>query len=206
MTVDIHQLPIPDWGLQCPGCGYPLRGLPRHRCPECGREFEIAELISPWTRLRDPRFTGAELPLPDFGLPCPACGRPLAGATAPACPACAAPFDPQDWRPTRPWFVVDRELCATLPVPGVQALLAAEQVPYMPLTERSAGEIYTGQSLVITRLRVPSEFFFEVLWLIRRALAEQAAARRQAAWRCRACGRRNPGNFEVCWNCQAERR
>jgi hypothetical protein len=25
---------------KCLGCGYPLRGLPQHTCPECGRPFD----------------------------------------------------------------------------------------------------------------------------------------------------------------------
>jgi len=27
-------------GMNCPSCGYDLRGLPEHRCPECGRPFD----------------------------------------------------------------------------------------------------------------------------------------------------------------------
>jgi hypothetical protein len=28
---------------RCLGCDYPLRGLPQHRCPECGRVFDPAD-------------------------------------------------------------------------------------------------------------------------------------------------------------------
>lgn len=31
-------------GLHCPACGYELTGLPVPRCPECGEEFDPAEL------------------------------------------------------------------------------------------------------------------------------------------------------------------
>ena len=68
MDIDLNTLPIPDWGLICPKCRYPLVGLPAHRCPECGTEFDMADVVQTWHRLRDPRFTGHELPLPDFGL------------------------------------------------------------------------------------------------------------------------------------------
>jgi hypothetical protein len=27
----------------------------------------------------------------------------------------------------------------------------------------------------------------------------------EPVWRCASCGEENPGNFEVCWKCQAER-
>lgn len=38
--------PIPDIGLFCRKCGYPLTGLTEERCPECGIEFSIARMIS----------------------------------------------------------------------------------------------------------------------------------------------------------------
>ncbi len=205
MDIDWAQLPIPDWGLTCPGCGYLLQGLPSHRCPECGLQIDVAELIRSWTRVRDPRFTGQESPLPDFGLPCPACGQPLVGARERTCPHCAAVFDPEAWRSPRAWFLVDAALCRALPIPGVQALLAAEGVPYFPVMEMTIGEIYGGQSIMVTRLRVPSEFYFEVRWLLQRARQEMEAVRtagEQAQWRCLRCGEENPSHFEVCWNCE----
>jgi predicted RNA-binding Zn-ribbon protein involved in translation (DUF1610 family) len=199
VEINLAQLPIPDWGLTCPACHYPIRGLPTHRCPECGQTLVIEELIGPWTRLRDPRFTGHELPLPDFGLLCRACQRPLAGATDFTCPACGAAFDPETWRPRRTWFILDAELCGPLPVPGVQALLAAESVPHFPMLEMTVGEIYGGQSIMVNRLRVASEFYFEVRWLLAQARQELGA------WRCARCGEDNPAHFELCWNCQAPR-
>jgi len=30
----------------CPHCGYSLRGLPEHRCPECGNAFDPAEVLA----------------------------------------------------------------------------------------------------------------------------------------------------------------
>jgi hypothetical protein len=38
-------MPLPD-DATCAGCGYPLRGLPAHRCPECGRAFHPNDLSS----------------------------------------------------------------------------------------------------------------------------------------------------------------
>jgi rubrerythrin len=204
MDIDLARLPIPDWGLTCQACGYLLKGLPLHRCPECGHPIVIEELLRTWTRLRDPRLTGQELPLPDFGLQCPRCQQPLAGARERTCPHCAAPFDPAAWRPARDWFVLDTELCGRLPIAGVQALLAAEDVPYFPMTEMTLSEIYGGQGVMVARLRVPTEFYFEVRWLLERARQETEAARaagKQAQWRCPRCGEDNPGHFELCWNC-----
>jgi len=45
MAFDPEQLPVPDLGLRCLGCGYGLAGLPRHICPECGRSFTLDEHI-----------------------------------------------------------------------------------------------------------------------------------------------------------------
>lgn len=205
MSVDVHQLPIPDWGLNCPKCRYPLRGLPSHRCPECGNDLDIPSLIGTWTCLRDPRFTGTEVPLPDFGLTCGSCDAELAGATSLACPSCGRPFDPGLVRPHGKWFILDAGLCGPLPIPGVQAMLAAESVPYTPVQEKSVAEIYGGHSILFTRLRVPSEFYFDVLWLLQRAKREMAEARAAAGteeWTCSRCGEANPGHFEVCWNCE----
>jgi hypothetical protein len=122
MDVDLTQLPIPDWGLTCPECFYPLKGLPSHRCPECGTTLDMPSLVHTWTRLRAPRFTGEELPLPDFGLHCKRCDAPLVGATEHRCGACDTPFDIYAGYPTQPWFVLDKQLCGDLPVAGVQAL------------------------------------------------------------------------------------
>lgn len=44
---DPHALPVPDLGLACQGCGYPLAGLPSYRCPECGQTFTMDQHIPP---------------------------------------------------------------------------------------------------------------------------------------------------------------
>ena len=202
--IDIGQLPIPDWGLGCPQCRYPLRGLPSHRCPECGTELDMQSVVTSWTRLRPPRFTGDELPSPEFGLSCAACGQALAGATSPACPHCAAPFDLRALRPRRDWFILDKVACGEVPVAGMLAVLAAELVPQFPVEERTSGEIFGGHSGLFNRLRVASEFYFEVRWLLERARQEMAQARAAGGaddWTCPGCGEQNPGNFEICWNC-----
>ncbi len=47
MEFDPDELPVPDLALHCRHCGYPLRGLGAHRCPECGRAFTLDEFIPP---------------------------------------------------------------------------------------------------------------------------------------------------------------
>lgn len=209
--IDYNQLPIPDWGLMCPNCGYSLRGLPSHRCPECGTQIDVRQLVRPWTRLRPPRFTGEERPLPDFGLSCAACGAALAGAVGRVCLSCGAAFDLAAVRPKGEWFVLDADICAELPIPGVQSLLAGEGVPHAPVNEKRLADLYGGGSVLPLQLRVPSEFYFETLWLVRQARVDAAAAQQarergtDTPWRCAGCGAENPGNFEVCWQCEAAR-
>lgn len=42
---DPHALPMPDLGLRCLDCGYPLAHLSEPRCPECGRAVDLDEHI-----------------------------------------------------------------------------------------------------------------------------------------------------------------
>ena len=208
VEIDVWQLPIPDWGLGCPKCRYLLRGLPSHRCPECGTKLDMSEIVKPWHRLRAPRFTGEELPFPDFGLQCANCGRPLVGTRKHACPSCDTPFDLQAIRPWRKWFVIDGEMCGRVPLPIIEVKLGMELVPYMQQKDKVLREIYMGPRMLGSRLVVPNEFFFEVLWLIRRAELEIEDGRARAEterWACAQCGEENPGNFELCWSCQAAR-
>lgn len=207
MEIDLQQLPIPDWGLQCPECRYALCGLPTHRCPECGTDIDVPSLVRPWTRLRPPRFTGDELPLPDFGLSCAHCDQDLAGAEGFRCPACREPFDLESLRPPGQWFVLDKDLARELPVSGIQTLLAAELVPHFEAAEDGLRRLYGVQSFTPTRLNVASEFYLDVLWLLEAARKEdeQRRAGILRPWDCPACGEHNPANFDVCWNCASNR-
>lgn len=207
MSVNVDQLPIPDWQLNCPHCEYPLRGLPSHRCPECGRDFAMSDVVKPWTRLRPPRYTGDERPLPDFGLKCAGCGVSLAGAAASACSVCGRAFDLDALRPRGAWFLVDPAEHSGLLTPTVELLLLEEQIPYVPTSQRSPLEIYLGTNLMSGRLYVASEFRFEFRELMARTRAERAAraAVAKAEWPCPFCREPVPGSFDACWNCGAER-
>ena len=207
VEIDLDRLPIPDWDVHCPRCGYPLRGLPEHRCPECGARFRMQDVVHTWTRLRDPFYTGHESPLPDFGLRCTRCGQSLAGAVGGRCPHCGEPFDIGHFRPPGDWFVIDESLADPLPLAAAEVLLANHYVPFVRLDERRPVELYLGSRAVGSRLRVPSEFFFDVLYLLRRTRDEMQHARASAAtpWGCPSCGETVPGHFEQCWNCQSPR-
>ncbi|MFH1748692.1 MAG: hypothetical protein ABIG44_16785 [Planctomycetota bacterium] len=202
--IDIMQLPIPNWGIGCPNCRYPLRGLPTHRCPECGTDLDMGSIVHTWMRLRPPRFTGDESPLPDFGFYCPYCETDLAGAINHTCPQCGKPFDISGRLPRHDWFILDRIMCGEVPVPGMQSVLEAELVPHFPVEERTIGELVGGHGSLFNRLRVASEFYLEVRWLLQHARHEMDVARAAGGlndWTCPKCHEENPGNFDLCWNC-----
>lgn len=78
--LDIHALPVPDWGLACPNCAAALDGLKAHRCAACGRAFNIMTVLA------------RHRPIPDLDMHCPNCGYSLTGLTGDRCPECGQPF------------------------------------------------------------------------------------------------------------------
>ncbi len=200
MTVDIHQLPIPEWHLRCPNCDYLLNGLPSHRCPECGDPLDMANIIPSWLRLRDPSFTGEELPLPDFGLYCNHCDAPLAGANKQACPSCHEPFEPRRSRPAKAWFVANKIVKDEIAPQLLAMMLERDFVPY---TLEEKQNPVTG--LLSWSLHVLSEFYFDFLWLVRCRRNEVVEAAVQPDWKCQSCDGDNPSNFETCWKCSNSR-
>lgn len=207
MEIDLYQLPIPDWGVLCPQCSYPLVGLPAHRCPECGLKFDMGEVVQSWHRLRPPRFTGQEDPFPDFGMDCTRCRRPLAGARGFACPHCDTRFDPESRRPRRDWHPINDDLYGGVSAATLAPILAAEKVPYMFAENNVIRDVFGVTNVTDARLLIPNEFYFDTLWLIQRSVVELRSRRGKAgaSWRCPRCSEKVPGHFEVCWNCQAPR-
>lgn len=206
VEVDLFQLPIPDWGLHCPNCEYPLRGLPSHRCPECGTVLDMAAIAGTWMPRRPPRFDGSERPLPDFGLVCGSCGAPLAGAAGDCCPHCGAAFDVRASLPKRKWFRVDRPFCRGVPAAIVECRLRSEGVPHVRGSD--LGMAMVLGTLPESALLAPREFYFEACHIVQELIAELAAARKEhdpAFWKCPQCGEEVPKNFEVCWSCGAGR-
>lgn len=201
MDIDVEQLPIPDWNLQCRTCGYPLKGLPEHRCPECGRRIVMSEFVQTWTRLRDPQFTGGELPLPDFGLSCAKCEAPLAGAAQHRCPSCHTPFKPQRMVPEDKWYKVPPALLGDLPAQVVETILGDDFIPYIRRERRDLSVIYGFNPHSDARFEIPPEFYYDLLAALRRP--ELAAADpNDPDWTCPHCHEPNPPTFKSCWKCQ----
>ncbi len=200
MEIDLEQLPIPDWNLVCRTCEYPLKDLPEHRCPECGLEVVMSELVQPWMRLREPQFTGRELPLPDFGLVCGDCDATLAGVTEFRCPSCRAPFDPRDGAPTGPWCKIPPALLGDVLPQAVEIILVEEFIPYVRREQRDLSRILGFDSLVDVRLEVPGEFYFDLLAALRRHELTTPDPT-DPDWDCSNCQEPNPATFTICWKC-----
>ncbi len=212
-----RQRPIPDIGLVCPNCGYALTGLTVQRCPECGLSFSVRELIDihydvvPTSivqlgdpddhhhRQRDPTYDGSERPLPDFGLVCADCDAPLTGVEADACPECGRPFDLDALVSRGDWVDVSPYVPPGLAVLA-KCMLYAEWVPYV-VDNDALQRLYGGPlSVVVPKLRVPREFFFDALAVFAKASVPQPSVGK-GEWVCPACDEDVPAGFEVCWNC-----
>lgn len=161
------------------------------------------QIVPSWCRVREPWYTGGELPVPDFGLTCSQCGDSLTGATQHVCPTCGLAFDPLLLAPPRKWFQIDHRNSAGLPQHVVEGLLADAHVPYVLSHERGIADVLGGTAS--QRLRAACEFYFDFLFLISqeaKRLAQRRSAARSHIWKCTCCGEENPGSFDVCWNCQ----
>lgn len=199
---------MPDWDLLCPTCRYPLKGLPAHRCPECGAALDIPAIVRPWSRLRPPQFTGEEEAFPDFGLHCGACAEPLAGAEHRECPHCQSPFNPREFVPRHEWFAVTAAMCGGLPTQIVELILEQQYIPFVTHDHKTMFDIYMGSRSVGAQMLVHREFYFDMLWHIRAKqteLAQRQAAGSGKTWTCPACREEVPDHFDLCWSCQHER-
>ncbi len=203
MEIDLQQLPVPDWGLECPTCGYALRGLRQHRCPECGNAFEVEKIVRSWHRLRAPRWTGHELPIPSaYKLNCRVCKQPLAGATSHVCPYCEQPVVIEDHLPSKQWFQADGPALFGHAFPALTARLQYEHVPHF----QQEKVMFRGIVTNATELMVAREFYFELMMLMDELQQElRSNAGQTDEWTCTECDEPNPSNFEVCWNCDAPR-
>jgi len=204
MDLDAYRrLPIPDWlHLFCPRCEYPLRGLPEHRCPECGLRFEIDNLITPATPLRPPEITPATRPVPDLGLTCRNCDYPLRGLAADRCPQCGEAFDLAAFIPAEPWVEVapgrsSTELSLIFMRLRAAGIPCARLDPNDPLESLFGSR---GQAFGRASLRVRHDYYLDALHVLRTGPDPDAEP-----WTCPKCHETVPGNFEICWKCQSPR-
>ncbi|MGE3180638.1 MAG: hypothetical protein AB7N71_03345 [Phycisphaerae bacterium] len=199
--VDIHELPMPNWHIPCPQCNHPLNGISEHRCPECGLRFSMDDVAQTFHRFREPTFTGAESPLPDFGLKCKSCHTPLAGAVNHTCPNCERPFAVDEFRPADDWIALSELQRLGLTESHVEGLLAREFIPYRRESDQKWTDVYMGSTLTPMRNLVAREFYFDALHAIAAEVVRISKLGDDDEWTCTNCGDTNPPSFETCWKC-----
>ncbi len=156
MSFDLYKLPMPDLGLRCISCGYPLAALPSHRCPECGTDVDFEAYIPPG----------------DFPL----------------------------------LIYEGREVLLTAEIGDA---LRTARIPFIHLMG-PAEALYGLYSATHqkSRVGVPRGLYFDALYALRqRQLGVTSASGSVVAddWVCAHCREENPGNFELCWHCEAAR-
>lgn len=197
-TVDLDTLPIPqEWELVCRECRYPLGGLTERRCPECGWEFEPARIIAPWTRVREPHYSGHEFPRPRLAWRCVSCDASLAGATSEACASCGTVNAAEDVRPKEAWFELTAPLVTDAMLLSLPGLLRDCQIPHRTSRrDQKVRDLYAGRSMEVPRVQVQGDFYFDLLAVLGAMQADADAPE----WEC-GCGEHVPANFDVCWSC-----
>jgi hypothetical protein len=205
MDLDAYrELPIPPWlELSCPKCAYPLRGLPEHRCPECGLTFYIDDLITPLTPLRPPEITARTRPVPDLGLICGKCEYPLKGLPGDRCPECGEAFSLTDFVPPEPWGEVAGAATATEAVLMFSRLRSAG-IPCLLEDAKGVQGAHAADVMVggpaHKRLRVRRDYYLDALAALSSPIDEPGES-----WTCPGCSEEVPGNFDICWKCQRAR-
>jgi hypothetical protein len=106
-------------------------------------------------------------------------------------------------RPTGHWFDLDDRVCGSIPIRSVITILENEYVPIITQEQPRHGlQPFDERNLVA------GEFYFDVLWLVRREadrLARLHEPDGDNRWSCPSCNEENPDSFEVCWNCNTAR-
>ncbi|MGE3180639.1 MAG: hypothetical protein AB7N71_03350 [Phycisphaerae bacterium] len=201
--VDIYQLPVPAWDLECPNCEHSLNGATLHRCPKCGEAFDVADVIQTWHRLRPPTYVGNESPLPDFGWSCKKCEKPLAGSTNNACQQCGEAIQRPNFIPDGEWITLHDEHTHELSEPHLARLLSREFIPFQRESDLRAIDIYMGGTR--NKILVPHEFFVDALHAIVAEAHHVQSLGEAPEWSCSRCGESNPPTFEICWKCATPR-
>lgn len=153
-------------------------------------------------------FDPNTLPVPNLGLLCKNCGYLLNGLMSFRCPECGRPFTLMEYLVPLGDFPIlihrGREVVAT---PEIERAFNQAKIPHMP------ARLVCGNALAMPtqdcRLAVARENYREALLLLESlytgALQLNDEAQAPSGWKCADCGKKNPGTFEVCWNCEKEK-
>ncbi|MCB9854995.1 MAG: hypothetical protein H6818_04850 [Phycisphaerales bacterium] len=154
-------------------------------------------------------FDPEALPTPDLGLRCMKCGYPLAGLSERRCPTCGSPFEYESFVPKGDYPAVIVDGKEALLTPDVQDALRRAKIPYMEIAEETAG-LYGMHSVTQSKSRVgvPRSLYFDAVLILRQLHVGELEFPPEAVaadWTCPSCDEENPGTFEICWQCGAQR-
>jgi len=156
------------------------------------------------------QFDPESLPVPDLGLCCFNCHYQLTGLMVHRCPECGRAFSMDEHIPTGDWPTVMVEGEPVYASESVLEILRAAQIPNLQVKHDSMS-IY-GLSRELSgpaRLSVARELYWDAVHLLTRHARGEPLdlppPGDEADWACKACGESNPGNFEVCWQCNGDR-
>ncbi len=150
----------------------------------------------------------------DFGLVCRHCEYPLGGVTRLMCPECGEAIELDDYIPggaMPPLYAEGKQVRLT---DEIAAVFERYAIPYVE--ESSSWGLLPGMTIGRLRergqLTVARTHYFEAIDLLRRMKLGEAMPpeppsqeSKEIDWTCPACTEDNPGNFEVCWSCGAEK-
>lgn len=149
------------------------------------------------------------LPTPDLGLRCMTCGYPLAKLPSHRCPECGNAFDFEDFVPPGDFPMVIFDGKEALLTPDAIDALRRAKIPYIELIG-PVESMYGFHSLTHTKSRfgVPRSSYFDAVYVLRQIHQGEFPPMDDAVlpdWVCIDCNEENPGNFELCWQCEASR-
>lgn len=156
------------------------------------------------------QFDPESLPVPDLGLRCLDCHYELTGLMTHRCPECGRNFTMDEHIPTGDWPTVMVDGEAVYVSDPVLEILRAAQIPNLPVKQNSMTTYAVSRELSgVARLGVLRESYWDAVHLLTRfARGEPLDLPPPCSdvnWSCKACGESNPGNFELCWQCNADR-
>ena len=155
-------------------------------------------------------FDPEALPVPDLGLRCLECQYQLTGLMSHRCPECGRPFTMDEHIPAGDWPIVRVEGKVVLVTDAVMDIMWAAQIPNLPVTQNAMSLYGLSKELAgPPQLSVARASYWDTVHLLTRHARGEALDLQPpvdaADWTCTTCNESNPGNFEVCWQCNDNR-
>ena len=176
------------------------------RCPVCYQRVNAADVRR--EALRRKEWPG----YPPWGIRCPNCRSELGIRRWPLFVIAVGLVLAMAL--TSPWLVSrakrvseDLGMLAVLALVGAAYLIYLQWAPlFVQLRRPRPDEVLRIEKTLAEKLAADAEYQKEVAEVDERnEWIEEASRDARPSWRCSACHEENPGNFDVCWNCEKPR-